>query len=230
MTQNVHLKGKQKLADKWNSTLYIVSAQPNTDIPVFVVRAEDGSGEKILHRNLLLPLILPWPERDEDTNVADNELSSQSDLSDDEVEVGIVTEQFDTPDDVTVDVIDNVINDESNVTGDEEVDIFDDAESDKSVSVCSSASEQSQAPQVQPEPVVEAMSPPPLRRSARPTKGVPPVRLGDYVTGSRGQFVQLDWQVRVAALLQLLPLFPLYHRDICHAIIYVISRSGMNPG
>ena len=42
-------EGKQKLADKWKNYVYIVHRQPNSDIPVFVLKKEDG-------RNLLQPI------------------------------------------------------------------------------------------------------------------------------------------------------------------------------
>ena len=57
LVRNVGLKGTHKLADKWQDDVYKVLRQPNPDIPVFVVRRDDGVGkEKTLHRNLLLPL------------------------------------------------------------------------------------------------------------------------------------------------------------------------------
>jgi transposase InsO family protein len=49
--------GKHKIADRWEDNAYTVLQQPNTDIPVYVVQKEDGTGSKrILHRNLLLPI------------------------------------------------------------------------------------------------------------------------------------------------------------------------------
>ena len=49
-------KGKHKLANKWESEPYIIISQPNKDIPVFLLRKENGGGERTLHRNLLLPI------------------------------------------------------------------------------------------------------------------------------------------------------------------------------
>ena len=49
--------GKHKLSDKWEQDVYIITDQPNPDIPVFTVRKENGGGRKRnLHRNLLLPV------------------------------------------------------------------------------------------------------------------------------------------------------------------------------
>lgn len=58
-------EGKHKLADRWESQPYLVLAQPNPDIPVFIVQQEDGRGpRRTLHRNHLLPVsTLPFPEQ-----------------------------------------------------------------------------------------------------------------------------------------------------------------------
>ena len=56
LVKNVGLKGKQKLADRWNRHPYIVVDPPVKGIPVLVVKREHGRGRpKLLHRNLLLP-------------------------------------------------------------------------------------------------------------------------------------------------------------------------------
>jgi transposase InsO family protein len=53
----VAFEGKHKLADKWEEDVYIVSEQPNADIPVYIVSRENGEGRRrTLHRNLLLPI------------------------------------------------------------------------------------------------------------------------------------------------------------------------------
>lgn len=49
--------GKHKLADKWADEIYVVTEQPNLNIPVYKVKREDGEGfVKTLHRNHLLHL------------------------------------------------------------------------------------------------------------------------------------------------------------------------------
>lgn len=69
LVRNVGLRGKQKLANKWEDEVYKVLEQPSEEFPVFVVRREDGVGRKrTLHRNNLLPvnyLPLSKPERRE---------------------------------------------------------------------------------------------------------------------------------------------------------------------
>ena len=57
LVHNVGLQGKCKLADKWNDYVYVMLEQPHDNVPVFVVRQENGEGGKrTLHRNLLLSL------------------------------------------------------------------------------------------------------------------------------------------------------------------------------
>ena len=49
-------EGRHKIADRWEQDIYDVVSKPNPDIPVFVVKKEDGTGRKrTLHRNLLMP-------------------------------------------------------------------------------------------------------------------------------------------------------------------------------
>ena len=49
--------GKHKLSDRWEDDSYVIVEQPNIEIPVFVVKKENGEGKKrTLHRNLLLPI------------------------------------------------------------------------------------------------------------------------------------------------------------------------------
>ena len=57
LVRNVGLRGKQKIADRWQEDVYVVVGKPNEEIPVFEVRRENGKqGVKTLHRNLLFPV------------------------------------------------------------------------------------------------------------------------------------------------------------------------------
>jgi transposase InsO family protein len=57
LVRNVSIRGKHKLANKWEDEVHIVLEQPNQDIPVFVVKKESGTGRRrMLHRNMLLPI------------------------------------------------------------------------------------------------------------------------------------------------------------------------------
>ena len=49
LIRNVGLKGRNKLADKWQEVAYVVKGQSNPDIPVFIVSPEgDGNGKVLL--------------------------------------------------------------------------------------------------------------------------------------------------------------------------------------
>ncbi|CAI5682211.1 unnamed protein product [Oreochromis niloticus] len=66
LVRNVRIRGKHKLADKWESTVHVVVKKAG-DLPVYTVRPENGEGPKrTLHRDLLLPcgfLAAPTEER-----------------------------------------------------------------------------------------------------------------------------------------------------------------------
>ena len=57
LIRNVGLKGKNKLAGKWNTDIFIVLEQPDPFIPVYRVKRDLGrSSPRTLHRNMLLPI------------------------------------------------------------------------------------------------------------------------------------------------------------------------------
>ena len=62
--KNVGLRGKRKIADRWEKTPYIVKSQPNPDIPVYEVQCDIPRARKtqMLHRNLLLPFFCLKPK------------------------------------------------------------------------------------------------------------------------------------------------------------------------
>ena len=56
LIRKVGIKGKHKLADRWDKHPYVVIDKPFENIPVFKVQKESGDKQvKILHRNMLLP-------------------------------------------------------------------------------------------------------------------------------------------------------------------------------
>ncbi|KAK6311985.1 hypothetical protein J4Q44_G00176490, partial [Coregonus suidteri] len=70
-------RGKRKLADKWEATMYtIIDRNPQTH--VYKVRDESGK-TKVVHRNLMLDVsFLPMPElSDEETNGAASDVASE---------------------------------------------------------------------------------------------------------------------------------------------------------
>ena len=56
LVKKTAFQGKHKLANRWESEPYIVVSRPNPDVPVYRLRREDGTRERMLHRNLLLPI------------------------------------------------------------------------------------------------------------------------------------------------------------------------------
>ena len=67
-------RGKSKLQDRWDSTLYEVIEIPYPDMPVFKIRPQGDPEAKprILHRNLLQPI------RQVDTSEVENQKASLS--------------------------------------------------------------------------------------------------------------------------------------------------------
>ena len=50
-------KGKRKIQDRWENTIYEVIEQPLGKIPVFKIKSIEGDDKmKVVHRNLLLSL------------------------------------------------------------------------------------------------------------------------------------------------------------------------------
>lgn len=57
LVKTLAFDGRHKLADKWEDDPYRIVSQPNSGIPVYVVKKENGEGRKrTLHRNHLLPI------------------------------------------------------------------------------------------------------------------------------------------------------------------------------
>ena len=57
LVRNVGVRGKHKIADRWEKEVFVVLGPPNPTIPVFEVKQENNKGRtRILHRNLLLPI------------------------------------------------------------------------------------------------------------------------------------------------------------------------------
>ena len=55
LVRNVNIRGKHKLADRWEQKIHVVVRRIN-DSPVYVVKPEAGEGpQRTLHRDLLLP-------------------------------------------------------------------------------------------------------------------------------------------------------------------------------
>ncbi len=59
LLRNVSIRGKHKLADRWERQPYIVKRQPISGIPVYEIVSEHARSRKLktVHRNLLLPFM-----------------------------------------------------------------------------------------------------------------------------------------------------------------------------
>ena len=78
--KNIGLKGKRKIADKWDRNSYVVKSQPIPDIPVYEVIPENPRARKtrLLHRILLLPFssIFPRVNRRRSSSLSSDEPSN----------------------------------------------------------------------------------------------------------------------------------------------------------
>jgi len=60
LLRNVGLQGKTKIVDRYKKETFLVAGQQDRDIPVYQIQPESGKGGvRTVHRNLLLPLVLP---------------------------------------------------------------------------------------------------------------------------------------------------------------------------
>ena len=57
LLRHTAFKGKHKIWDQWENTIYEVIEQPLGKLPVLKIQSVEGDdNEKVVHRNLLLPL------------------------------------------------------------------------------------------------------------------------------------------------------------------------------
>ena len=70
LVKRVAWKGKHKIQNKWEPSEYVVVEQPNLKVPVYKVKSCEDNKERVLHRNMLLPLgikFIPEVESDHDS-------------------------------------------------------------------------------------------------------------------------------------------------------------------
>ena len=69
LVKRVAWKGRHKIQNKWEPEEYVVLSQPNKSVPVYRVKPVGNGKERVLHRNVLLPLGIKFvPENDSDTD------------------------------------------------------------------------------------------------------------------------------------------------------------------
>ena len=56
LVKRVAWKGRHKIQNKWEPEEYVAVEQPNKSIPVYKVKSVGNGKERVLHRNMLLPL------------------------------------------------------------------------------------------------------------------------------------------------------------------------------
>lgn len=90
LVRNVGIRGKNKLADRWEKDVHVVVDQPDPDLPVYNVKREHGQSQpRLLHRNLLLPFMgipLQIPTSKQSASAVTN-VSGTSDIADSEEQV-----------------------------------------------------------------------------------------------------------------------------------------------
>ena len=237
LVQNVGIKGKHKLADRWCSELYLVIGKPNEDIPVFRVRPENGGKDRVLHRNMLLPLALPWMNEESDIDDVNSDETSTEDYENEGENEHYVTEVLPNVECVKINVCDNDIGDSNDpdvgvigndlgalnndvVDNDQNIDVsntsLDNGDNNGNVDAQTSNSDDQIISDSQQDDGQST-----LRRSTR-IRG-PPVRYGDFYCHANS--VQtLDWKLKVNALIDILQYFPLQHVEILNAIIFIITN------
>ena len=65
LVKRVAWEGKHKIQNKWEPSEYVVVEQPNLNVPMYKVRSLDDGKERVLHRNMLLPLGIKFTPEDE---------------------------------------------------------------------------------------------------------------------------------------------------------------------
>ena len=71
LVKRVAWKGRHKIQNKWEPDEYVIVSQPNKNVPVYRVKPIGEGKERVLHRNLLLPLgikFVPEIESDHDSD------------------------------------------------------------------------------------------------------------------------------------------------------------------
>ena len=78
LLRNVGLRGKHKIADRWEDEVYVVTGRPDPDLPVYSIRKENSRGRsRNVHRNLLLPLDPPQTRDKSPTPVSSSSESEE---------------------------------------------------------------------------------------------------------------------------------------------------------
>ena len=80
LVKRVAWKDRHKIQNKWEPDKYIVVAQPNKNVPVYRVKPIGEGKERVLHRNLLLPLGIKFVPEIESDSDSDHEEESELEI------------------------------------------------------------------------------------------------------------------------------------------------------
>lgn len=236
LVKNVGLKGKHKLADRWQHDPYTVMQQPNTQIPVYKI-GKEGEKPRMLHRNMLLPLSLPIGDTDDiPSSEFQNEKITTSDDSEDSSEECESADKFlqqNVPDEIYSDISET----EVELAADKEASTLH-IPNMPDVEECQTKNEALQD-QLDTEPALtepnisssdspencphgadndDSHEEPVLRRSQRTRR--PP----DFYVSSAQTATLSDWRDRVSILLSMMHVLPFMRERIGVAIIDVITN------
>ena len=241
LVRNVGLKGKQKLANKWQTERFIVKEQPNEDIPVFKVENESGGKPKMLHRNMLLPLELPrlYHVKEEKqvehvvrrtrnvgkVKVDEKVNTTVSDLSDDE-SLDDVCIQIHFNQDLNANSAVHTVEDEVAESSDEQLpSVADEVEAEvveEALDLQDPSAKGDETDNVAQDPEVEDEADEyvqEVRRSGRERN--PPERLGI----GQQRVSRVGWKEKILFLLRLVDIFPWQKADICSVILYIVAHA-----
>lgn len=238
LVKNVGLKGKHKLANQWKSDKFVVIEQPNPDIPVYKVKREYANDVKTLHRNMLLPLILPFQDQTNSglptsipvINPVFHSDGFEDDMADSDSDDFIIHIAEDSliPDSVANPVLVPVSPVFSpTVLPTVSLDVSPEIPPSVTPNISPRNYNPSMVPPTPPDNVdilPQADTEPTLRRSERVRKK--PIRFDDYVLSNSQIVYREDWRDRVTILLHMIDVFPNQVTEICTTILHVIAHCG----
>ena len=100
LVKRVALKGTHKIQNKWEPEEYVVLEQPNKSVPEYKVKPVGNGKERVLHRNMLLPLGIKFVSED-DSDIESDQRESESEQCQVERQISKTEPQFSIVKDMT---------------------------------------------------------------------------------------------------------------------------------
>ena len=241
LVKQLGLKGKHKLADKWESDVYVVKLKDES-LPFYTVVKENGKGKsRVIHRNHIMPITWPLVKdigkgnenskslSSKQTEQVNADVMSSSSGSEDDgcnvplsicVNVESKTSDIDINKGHPMENVIDVVSDESMCEDScDNTDVEIDSSVDSSVKSASY-----QVPEKSADVTVEHKSPH-LRRSSRnrrlPDRYCSDNYLSKQISVSSSSFA--DWKQRCLFLMDLIEKFPAYETAIIETILKIVS-------